>query len=247
MGTLLDALSQENLDNQREVVKNEKRWSYDNRPYGSWNEKILGHLFPEEHPYHHPTIGSMEDLDAASLEDVKAFFRHLLRAEQRGADRRRRLRPRRGPRAGSSSTSAPIPANPDIPPLPDMSLPPILGERDPRDRSRTACRCRGSTSGFRAPVFGDHAPRRARPRRPAPRRRQGQPAASPARPRRAARPGRRGVHARRSSAAPRSCVGWATVRPGVDLDARRGGLPEELERIAPRARRATTSSTAPRR
>ena len=42
MGSLLDALSQENLDNQREVVKNEKRWSYDNRPYGTWNEKLLG-------------------------------------------------------------------------------------------------------------------------------------------------------------------------------------------------------------
>ena len=75
MGTLLDALSQENLDNQREVVKNEKRWSYDNRPYGSWSEKLQAHLYPPEHPYHHPTIGSMEDLDAASVEDVSAFFR----------------------------------------------------------------------------------------------------------------------------------------------------------------------------
>ena len=75
MGTLLDALSQENLDNQREVVKNEKRWSYDNRPYGSWNEKLQAHLFPTEHPYHHTTIGSMEDLDAASVEDVSQFFR----------------------------------------------------------------------------------------------------------------------------------------------------------------------------
>ena len=75
MGTLLEALSQENLDNQREVVKNEKRWSYDNRPYGSWNEKLQAHLFPPEHPYHHPTIGSMEDLDAASLDDVSEFFR----------------------------------------------------------------------------------------------------------------------------------------------------------------------------
>src|SRR5712672_3805531 len=75
MGTLLDALSQENLDNQREVVKNEKRWSYDNRPYGSWNEKLQAHLFPPEHPYHHTTIGSMEDLDAASVEDVSEFFR----------------------------------------------------------------------------------------------------------------------------------------------------------------------------
>ncbi|MEO5941098.1 MAG: insulinase family protein, partial [Candidatus Limnocylindrales bacterium] len=53
MGTLLDALNQENLDNQREVVKNEKRWSYDNRPYGSWYEKLQGHLYPPEHPYHH--------------------------------------------------------------------------------------------------------------------------------------------------------------------------------------------------
>ena len=75
MATLPDALSQENLDNQREVVKNEKRWSYDNRPYGSWQEKLQGHLFPSDHPYHHPTIGSMDDLDAASLDDVVAFFR----------------------------------------------------------------------------------------------------------------------------------------------------------------------------
>lgn len=75
MGTLLDALSQENLDNQREVVKNEKRWSYDNRPYGSWAHKLQAHLYPAGHPYHHPTIGSMEDLDAASLEDVATFFR----------------------------------------------------------------------------------------------------------------------------------------------------------------------------
>jgi predicted Zn-dependent peptidase len=75
MGTLLDALSQENLGNQREVVKNEKRYSYDNRPYGTWSEKLQGHLYPPEHPYHHPTIGSMADLDAASIEDVSAFFR----------------------------------------------------------------------------------------------------------------------------------------------------------------------------
>jgi predicted Zn-dependent peptidase len=75
MATLLDALSQENLDNQRDVVKNEKRSSYDNRPYGGWFHKIQEHVFPEGHPYHHPTIGSMDDLDAASLEDVAQFFR----------------------------------------------------------------------------------------------------------------------------------------------------------------------------
>jgi len=75
MATLLDALSQDNLDNQRAVVKNEKRWSYDNQPYGSWVEKLLACCYPPDHPYHHPTIGSMEDLDAASLDDVRAFFR----------------------------------------------------------------------------------------------------------------------------------------------------------------------------
>jgi zinc protease len=75
MATLLDALSQDNLDNQREVVKNEKRQSYDNRPYGSFYEKLMAGLFPTGHPYHHIPIGSMEDLDAASLDDVIAFFR----------------------------------------------------------------------------------------------------------------------------------------------------------------------------
>jgi zinc protease len=75
MATLLDALSQENLDNQRDVVKNEKRQSYDNRPYGSFYEKLMAAVFPPEHPYHHTPIGSMEDLDAASLADVTAFFR----------------------------------------------------------------------------------------------------------------------------------------------------------------------------
>ncbi len=75
MATLLDAMSQDNLDNQRDVVKNEKRQSYDNRPYGSFYEKLMAAVFPPGHPYHHTPIGSMEDLDAASLEDVAAFFR----------------------------------------------------------------------------------------------------------------------------------------------------------------------------
>jgi predicted Zn-dependent peptidase len=75
MATLLDALNQDNLDNQRDVVKNEKRQSYDNRPYGSFYEKLMAAVFPSGHPYHHTPIGSMEDLDAASLDDVQSFFR----------------------------------------------------------------------------------------------------------------------------------------------------------------------------
>ena len=72
---LLDAVTQENLDNQRDVVKEEKRQRYDNQPYGNALIDVYAAVFPEGHPYHHPTIGSMEDLDAASLDDVHAFFR----------------------------------------------------------------------------------------------------------------------------------------------------------------------------
>ncbi len=74
-GHLLDAVNQDNLDNQRDVVKEEKRQRYDNQPYGTALIDVYATVFPAGHPYHHPTIGSMEDLDAAALEDVHAFFR----------------------------------------------------------------------------------------------------------------------------------------------------------------------------
>src|SRR5690606_5932666 len=75
MGFLLPAMTQEKLDNQRDVVKNERRWRVDNQPYGDWDERIQAMVFPPDHPYHHSVIGSMEDLDAATLEDVTEFFR----------------------------------------------------------------------------------------------------------------------------------------------------------------------------
>ena len=74
MANLLPAMTLEKLDNQRDVVKNERRSSMDNQPYGSWDERIQAAIFPVGHPYHHSTIGSMEDLSAASLDDVKEFF-----------------------------------------------------------------------------------------------------------------------------------------------------------------------------
>lgn len=77
MGHLLEAMTEEKLNNQRDVVKNEKRQNYDNRPYGLVSAKISEALYPPEHPYHWLTIGSMDDLDAASLEDVKDFFRRF--------------------------------------------------------------------------------------------------------------------------------------------------------------------------
>ena len=153
MGTLLDALSQENLDNQREVVKNEKRWSYDNRPYGTWNEKLQAHLFPAEHPYHHPTIGSMEDLDAATLEDVGAFFRTwyapnnavlAIVGDVDPADARRWVKRYFGR----------LPANETIPALGDLRLPPTIGGEE-RETVPDRVPLPRIYFGFRAPVFGD--------------------------------------------------------------------------------------------
>ena len=153
LGTLLDALSQENLDNQRDVVKNEKRWSYDNRPYGTWIHKLLGHAYPDWHPYHHPTIGSMEDLDAASLEDVRHFFETYYAPNNAvisvvGDCDHDQVR------AWVDRYFGPIPANPDIPPLPDMSLPAVIGEEKREtvvDRVPLPRIC----FAFRAPAFGD--------------------------------------------------------------------------------------------
>jgi zinc protease len=153
MGTLLDALSQENLDNQREVVKNEKRWSYDNRPYGSWNEKLQAHLFPPEHPYHHTTIGSMEDLDAASVEDVSEFFRTYYAPNNAVLSVVGDADPV-AVRAWVERYFGGIPANPSIPPVGDLSLPPILGE-ERRETVRDKVPLPRVYVGFRAPVFGD--------------------------------------------------------------------------------------------
>ena len=75
MGALLPAMTQKKLDTQRDVVKNERRWSVDNQPYGTWWEKLPALAFPESHPFHHSLIGSMEDLSETSLEDVEQFFR----------------------------------------------------------------------------------------------------------------------------------------------------------------------------
>jgi len=75
MANLLEAMTQQKLDNQRDVVKNEKRQRIDNQPYGQATYKISEAMYPEGHPYRWSVIGSMEDLSAASMEDVKAFFR----------------------------------------------------------------------------------------------------------------------------------------------------------------------------
>ena len=75
MGFLLPALTDEKLENQRSVVMNERKERVDNQPYGRGFERLNELLYPEPHPYHWPVIGYMDDIAAASREDVETFFR----------------------------------------------------------------------------------------------------------------------------------------------------------------------------
>ena len=153
MGTLLEALSLENLDNQREVVKNEKRWAYDNQPYGSFFERLLAQLYPPGHPYRHPTIGSMEDLDAASLEDVQEFFRTYYAPNNAVMAVVGDLDPAKV-RDWVSLYFEPIPAGPAIPPLIDVNLALTLGGTR-RETVPDRVELPRVHLGYRAPLLGD--------------------------------------------------------------------------------------------
>ena len=75
MGYLLDQVDQANLSNQQDVVRNERRQSVENQPYGIVEEALFHQLFPKEHPYYASVIGSHADIQAAKLDDVKNFFK----------------------------------------------------------------------------------------------------------------------------------------------------------------------------
>jgi hypothetical protein len=75
MGYLLPALTEAKFSNQRDVVLNERRQNYENRPYGLAPMALLAALFPPDHPYHWTTIGEIADLQAVRLDEVHAFFR----------------------------------------------------------------------------------------------------------------------------------------------------------------------------
>jgi zinc protease len=79
MGYLLPALTEAKFDNQRSVVLNERRQNYENRPYGFAGMALVGALYPPDHPYHWMTIGAAEDIQAAKLDDVRAFFQTYYR------------------------------------------------------------------------------------------------------------------------------------------------------------------------
>ncbi len=126
MGQLLPAMTQEKLDNQRDVVKNERRWSVDNQPYGTWDEKLQALAYPDEHPYHHPTIGSMEDLSAASLDDVRRFFATWYAPNNAVLTVAGDFEPEAA-LAAIERQFGPIPPNAGLPPGPVMDVPPRIG------------------------------------------------------------------------------------------------------------------------
>ena len=79
MGYLLPALTDAKFENQRDVVLNERRQQYENRPYGLAGMAIVSALYPPDHPYHWLTIGAAADISAASIDDVRDFFRTYYR------------------------------------------------------------------------------------------------------------------------------------------------------------------------
>jgi zinc protease len=120
MGFLLPAMSQEKLDNQRAVVKNERRQSYENRPYGLVEETILAAMYPPEHPYSWPPIGSMKDIDAASRADIADFFRHYYHPGNASLCIAGDFQPREAKRL-VAKYFAPLPAGPKVQrPMPAM-------------------------------------------------------------------------------------------------------------------------------
>ena len=126
MGKLLPAMTQQKLDTQRDVVKNERRWSMDNQPYGTWWEKLPALCFPRTHPFHHSLIGSMEDLDAASLDDVKSFFRTYYTPSNCVLTVDGDFDPKQT-RAWIEQHFGAIPGGKAPPPTADMSMPRVFG------------------------------------------------------------------------------------------------------------------------
>ncbi len=153
LGWLLPAMTQEKLDNQRDVVKNERRWRVDNQPYGDWDERLQALVYPPEHPYHHSVIGSMADLDAASLEDVEQFFRTYyapnnavltLCGDFDSADARRLI----------DKYFGALPRGPDIPPIPGRTqIDPLIGT-EVREVVRQDVSLPRVYLAYRVPPFG---------------------------------------------------------------------------------------------
>jgi zinc protease len=153
MANLLPAMNQEKLDNQVAVVKNERRANVDNAPYGTWDEKLQELLFPEWHPYHHGTYGSMEDLSAATLQDVKDFFAAYYCPNNAVLTVAGDFEPDAA-LAMIARHFGPIPANPDLPAPPAVALDPFLIGAEVREVLRDGVSLPRVYLAYRIPIFG---------------------------------------------------------------------------------------------
>jgi zinc protease len=152
MGELLPAMTQEKLDTQRDVVKNERRWSVDNQPYGTMLEKMQELVFPPSHPFQHSLIGSMEDLSAASLDDIAQFFSTYYTPDNAVLSIAGDFDPAQA-RAMITDYFGPISRGNGKPPLPPMALPPVFGNRR-REVVHDDVSLPRLFLAFRSPVFG---------------------------------------------------------------------------------------------
>ncbi|WP_436890871.1 M16 family metallopeptidase [Nocardiopsis dassonvillei] len=153
LATLRDGMTQEVLDNQRDVVKNERRQRYDNQPYGTALERILRLAYPEGHPYHHPTIGSMADLDAADLDYVKSFHKAHYGPDNCVITVVSDLDPE-DVRARVEKYFGAVPAREEIPEAPDAALTAPLGG-PLRDVVVETVPAAGVFLCYRAPSYGE--------------------------------------------------------------------------------------------
>jgi predicted Zn-dependent peptidase len=149
MGGLLDAVSQEALDNQRDVVKNERRSGMDNAPYGRHEEGLQEAVYPPGHPYRHSIIGSMDDLDQASLADVHDFFRMFYAPNNAVLCVSGDFNPAEA-RAWAEKHFGRIPAWASIPAAPNGSIPALIG-KETRDSIRDRVSLSRIYVGYRSP------------------------------------------------------------------------------------------------
>ena len=152
MGELLPAMTQEKLDMQRDVVKHERRWSVDNQPYGTMLEKMQELVFPPSHPFQHSLIGSMEDLSAASLDDIAQFFATYYTPDNAVLSVAGDI-DRMETRKLIEEYFGPIPKGKARPALPPMNLPPVFGSPR-REVVYDNVSLPRLFMAFRSPIFG---------------------------------------------------------------------------------------------
>ncbi|HEX4965015.1 MAG TPA: pitrilysin family protein [Thermoanaerobaculia bacterium] len=153
MGFFLPALTQENLDTQRDVVMNERRQRIENQPYGLAGERLHELLYPADHPYHWPVIGYMEDIEAATLEEVREFFRTYYAPNNAVLT----VAGDFDPETALAKVEAWFGEIPSGPPLPPVTVPAARPAGERREVLPDAVSLPRVYLGYRAPAYGERA------------------------------------------------------------------------------------------